>query len=291
MKIGRNEPCPCGSGMKFKKCCLSKKPRTTSIIIDHGEPKPINGISIDQKSGEVKFLNEGQPVIPKRAWIEKSYARNNKGAKILLQVPLNEEHLMLSPDNIVRDFDLVYAIDTNTRKIKDGQISLASIILGQMDRLNANVFLYAPVHCLELRNVKCRPENLAWKLSIEMMQRNPGFSSALKVALIVDSDLDNLKRYNECEMPIYGSYYLPNNFQFIYAGADVKKETIPNKLIRVADKEASQLLDFITNNDTEKDLCVVENEPYTHFRFWNCVETERSETGQVLIPGCYRGRV
>jgi uncharacterized protein YecA (UPF0149 family) len=22
--IGRNEPCPCGSGIKFKKCCLGK---------------------------------------------------------------------------------------------------------------------------------------------------------------------------------------------------------------------------------------------------------------------------
>lgn len=22
-KIGRNEPCPCGSGRKFKKCCIS----------------------------------------------------------------------------------------------------------------------------------------------------------------------------------------------------------------------------------------------------------------------------
>ena len=23
---GRNEPCPCGSGKKFKKCCLKEKP-------------------------------------------------------------------------------------------------------------------------------------------------------------------------------------------------------------------------------------------------------------------------
>ncbi len=23
-KVGRNEPCPCGSGLKYKKCCLSK---------------------------------------------------------------------------------------------------------------------------------------------------------------------------------------------------------------------------------------------------------------------------
>lgn len=24
-KIGRNDPCPCGSGKKYKACCLSKK--------------------------------------------------------------------------------------------------------------------------------------------------------------------------------------------------------------------------------------------------------------------------
>lgn len=24
-KIGRNDPCPCGSGRKYKKCCMNKK--------------------------------------------------------------------------------------------------------------------------------------------------------------------------------------------------------------------------------------------------------------------------
>jgi len=24
-KVGRNDPCPCGSGLKFKKCCLGKQ--------------------------------------------------------------------------------------------------------------------------------------------------------------------------------------------------------------------------------------------------------------------------
>jgi len=23
-KVGRNDPCPCGSGLKYKKCCLNK---------------------------------------------------------------------------------------------------------------------------------------------------------------------------------------------------------------------------------------------------------------------------
>lgn len=36
MKIGRNEPCPCGSGKKYKKCCLNKdeKTRLAEAIID-----------------------------------------------------------------------------------------------------------------------------------------------------------------------------------------------------------------------------------------------------------------
>ena len=31
-KIGRNEPCPCGSGLKHKKCCLNKKEQTPNDI-------------------------------------------------------------------------------------------------------------------------------------------------------------------------------------------------------------------------------------------------------------------
>jgi SEC-C motif len=31
MKIGRNDPCPCGSGKKYKKCCLLKKQDTVTI--------------------------------------------------------------------------------------------------------------------------------------------------------------------------------------------------------------------------------------------------------------------
>lgn len=34
MKIGRNELCPCGSGKKYKKCCLSKAKEDTDKLID-----------------------------------------------------------------------------------------------------------------------------------------------------------------------------------------------------------------------------------------------------------------
>ncbi len=28
MNVGRNDPCPCGSGKKYKKCCLGKETET-----------------------------------------------------------------------------------------------------------------------------------------------------------------------------------------------------------------------------------------------------------------------
>jgi methionyl aminopeptidase len=34
VKVGRNDPCPCGSGLKYKKCCLGKKRKETSDLED-----------------------------------------------------------------------------------------------------------------------------------------------------------------------------------------------------------------------------------------------------------------
>lgn len=33
-KPGRNDPCCCGSGKKFKKCCLNKSPDYTELEAD-----------------------------------------------------------------------------------------------------------------------------------------------------------------------------------------------------------------------------------------------------------------
>jgi len=32
MKVGRNQPCPCGSGKKYKKCCLGKEKVSSDLL-------------------------------------------------------------------------------------------------------------------------------------------------------------------------------------------------------------------------------------------------------------------
>jgi hypothetical protein len=32
-RTGRNDPCPCGSGKKFKQCCASKKDQSSPVLL------------------------------------------------------------------------------------------------------------------------------------------------------------------------------------------------------------------------------------------------------------------
>ena len=47
-KIGRNDPCPCGSGLKYKRCCLGKKQ-------DGAIPTPDKKITV---SGEAEIIRQ-----------------------------------------------------------------------------------------------------------------------------------------------------------------------------------------------------------------------------------------
>ncbi|MBW2484820.1 MAG: SEC-C domain-containing protein, partial [Deltaproteobacteria bacterium] len=34
VKVGRNDPCPCGSGRKFKRCCLGKQQTASTNLTE-----------------------------------------------------------------------------------------------------------------------------------------------------------------------------------------------------------------------------------------------------------------
>lgn len=48
MNIGRNDPCPCGSGKKYKKCCETKKPapkKFAAQVLSSGMDQTTNKIT------------------------------------------------------------------------------------------------------------------------------------------------------------------------------------------------------------------------------------------------------
>lgn len=53
-KIGRNEPCPCGSGKKYKKCCIDKEIQKDKINIF----KPLHKIDLIIEEGNALLIKE-----------------------------------------------------------------------------------------------------------------------------------------------------------------------------------------------------------------------------------------
>jgi hypothetical protein len=63
-EVGRNDPCPCGSGKKYKKCCAQKSPMERRTF------KPLKASEIQSKIGRIagalsKTLQENAPEVPK----------------------------------------------------------------------------------------------------------------------------------------------------------------------------------------------------------------------------------
>jgi hypothetical protein len=51
-KIGRNAPCPCGSGKKYKKCCEAEPVRKTRFaVVSGGGPEAPTDLLIETEDG------------------------------------------------------------------------------------------------------------------------------------------------------------------------------------------------------------------------------------------------
>lgn len=60
-KVSRNDPCPCGSGKKFKKCCESqKKVRTFQVLSSESKVQGISSFLYAKTLPEKKNIEESE---------------------------------------------------------------------------------------------------------------------------------------------------------------------------------------------------------------------------------------
>lgn len=51
MKIGRNDPCPCGSGKKYKRCCYDRNDYIPSEVPSQFERLKAKQLQIEKQQG------------------------------------------------------------------------------------------------------------------------------------------------------------------------------------------------------------------------------------------------
>jgi hypothetical protein len=254
-----------------KQSKTNRKPREQRITLDMGQPVPVNGLMVDNRTGRVALLYNRKPVKPDKAVIESGYHRS-KGFKPLVRAELSPGKLHKNPNRALEQFDLILAVDTNTKRTEDDTISVTSVVVARHSRVlvtGKTAIQFLAEQCVEFRNPTGKPETIGWQIVIEMLQVNPTFRPTMKVGIIVDSELDNLEDYNNRVLPISDRFYLPQNMTFVYASGDNATESVSNQLLSLADSIASRVLRQILEHPDEENLSVVDNRAYSHFRIWN----------------------
>ena len=82
-KLGRNDPCPCGSGKKYKKCCHDKHKHKTfkaknmtgkiANISDLVLPKEISGPKLSER--KIKLVTNNKMINAKKAEEPKGFQK------------------------------------------------------------------------------------------------------------------------------------------------------------------------------------------------------------------------
>lgn len=153
-------------------------------------------------------------------------------------------------------FDTIMAIDTNSYSIQKfdftSHVGVAAQVLTTIE--NGQPIKHAKIIKVFTNNGKLeKPENYNWKNLIEFIREHRNYLVTKKYGIIVDSDLGNIPNYNSRKAPIIDDFYLPQNFQLIYASSDAANDEITNQVIAFCDKISKKMLDQISA-DIEKEF-------------------------------------
>jgi len=135
---------------------------------------------------------------------------------------------------IFQKFHSVIAIDTNKFQVKSSEFYLGAAFQFEFKPKGKNIIEPYLLKLFRLETDIEKPENCNWKRLIEYIMQHKKYNDNSRIALIVDSDLDNIPDYNKRNKPIYEDFMLPNNFTLIYATSD-KKDSFFNHMIILCD--------------------------------------------------------
>lgn len=248
-KTGRNNPCPCGSGKKYKKCCLDKKPREHTVIV--ASPEPLHGFYYDKERLEFSGLTLDDRLIKPVITYSQTHYKSDSGkekviARIQDKVIPNEADLMR---HLSSDFDLIVAIDTNTRMIRSERISVSGVVHCVLQRMadpysNDVNFPWHEVVLFRNCPSDLPSEKFGWMTVIQRINCEPP-NKLKRFAIVTDHDLDNHTSYNSKRTAIFKNFYLPDNFTFMYGRGDGPNQSLLNYLVKQCDKESTEVLRMI----------------------------------------------
>lgn len=224
-------------------------------------------VTVNALTGEVSFGGEMTNV-----YSEVNYDRE-KGPKILSRVP--QAHSQISFDAspaLQKNYDFLCAVDTNTKTVAGKTVSVVAAVILRRQGLPLRSGLESGWRCevpfcIEYVGLTVdKPENFGWLAALETLARRGFVKVGQRVGIIVDSDLGNLRAYNERTLAVDSGQLLPTGVQLIYATADSGKENVVNFALGIADSAASQCLTALETGRVPFNDVVLDNPLFERMR-------------------------
>jgi hypothetical protein len=222
----------------------------------------INGVSfnlkIDLTKRTMMAVNSLNNEVIENNTISFGYIGVNK-IRHTSEIKTNPDDFTYCFTSKIERFKHIYAIDTNTfsfygvhlkREIKLG----LGIAIGLAEDENNYIFNPIPLPFVTNMEVE-KPENENWVRLICLVSENCRCSDERKIGIVVDSDLGNIQNYNDKRLPIFGDFYLPDNYELIFA-SDKVTDNIFNRMISLSHKLSKEtipiFIDQYIKNETLK---------------------------------------
>jgi len=256
-----------------------EKPRIDIVEVDFGKDVVITG---ESAPGEEKFCffgENGEEIFPEYITTGKGYERNAKPPKIVTQIEEDPQNVLSDPNQILKSFDHLLAIDTNTNTINGISVSVSAFFLVKNIEIRPpvwNVQLF-PLEVVEFHECLVPAEKIGWYYLIKRCIEN---NVSGRVGVITDHDLANIRAYNDRKKPIVNNVFLSDGFELIYASAERDtKYQIANAAIAQCDKTADQLLKHLRGKgagNTNNYINIV-SQPYRLFSRYRCWNVEENK--------------
>lgn len=219
-----------------------RKPRSEYIYgTTTGEVSELS-VTVDGRTGAISF---GQGMT--NVYSERSYERP-KGPKVLSRIPQPQHHAAFDDeDALAAHFDRVFAVDTNTRTIHGRLLSVVGVttvkreVIPTPTKLQSGWRFDVPF-AIEYGDLQAKPEPFGWMGALSVLKTRGYYTDGTRVALIVDSELGQLKDFNARTTPVDSGEYLPAGVTLIYASSDSGRENLVNQALSISDAASAQVL-------------------------------------------------
>jgi hypothetical protein len=246
--------------MAKKKIIERKRFDALSMEIDETHINPDTGVMeidlhFDQINNEQKaYLSHSKQLLESTKQVRGYFGENKM--RTLWEIPKDKGDHSLDLLKKIKRFDILLAMDTNTRLInrETYSIGIAGHVIGEITEAFETWDFKGIQQLFVLVGKGERIENRNWKNLIEYVLQHPKYNADHKIGIIVDSDLGEIDNYNKKIKPLIDDFFLPENFELLYASDKAHDNNPINAAIKHCHNVADTALNLLQTEIEKYDI-------------------------------------